>query len=81
MTDLLEKVKRLQESSKAITQHKWPRHYADEIMLLKTREERRAALELVPEDIKHVVRFYVATAFARRNNGPLPTLAKATSRR
>jgi len=76
MTDLLEKVKRLQESSKLRNGVKSPRKMADEIMLLKTKEERRAALEQVPADIRHIVRFYVAAAFARRGGMKLPDLGR-----
>ena len=75
--DLLDKVKRLHESSRARTGEKRPRHYADEIMLLKTTGERRAALDQVPEDIRHIVKFYVADAFARRAGGKLPELKDA----
>lgn len=72
--DLLDKVKRLQESAKARSGKKRPRHYAEEIMQLKTKDERKAALELVPEEIRHIVKFYVASAFAKRTGGELPEM-------
>lgn len=53
-----------------------PRNYIESIMLLPTREARKIALEQVPEEIRHIVKFYVADAFARRNRKPLPTLEK-----
>lgn len=74
--NLLEKVKQLEQTYK-VRQEPRPRHYAEAIMQLKTREERAKALEQVPEDIRHIVRFYVESAFARRTKKPLPDLEKA----
>ena len=73
--NLLEKVKQLEQTHKA---HKplQPRHHAEAIMQLKTREERAQALELVPMEIRHVVRFFVASEYAKRNRKPLPDLEK-----
>lgn len=42
---------------------KRPRHYAAEIVQMKTREERRKALEQVPEHLREWVKGYVLTAF------------------
>lgn len=71
--DLLAKVKALEATFKA-NRPKQPRHYAEEIILLKTREERITALENVPESIRHVVKFYVLDHYAKRNRKPLPDL-------
>ena len=39
---------------------KWPRHYASEILALKTREERIAYMDQhVPEDFKPLVKTHV----------------------
>lgn len=48
------------------------RAYAAEILQLRTREQRAAALEQVPERHRTIVRFYVATHFARLKGTPLP---------
>ena len=45
---------------------KWPRQYAHEILQLKTREERKAALMNVPENIRDWVKFYVEDCFEKR---------------
>lgn len=44
-----------------------PRAYAAEIVEIKTKEGRRAALDAVPEQLREWVRGYVETAFARRS--------------
>lgn len=73
--DLLSKVKALEQTYKSRTgKEDQPRHHAERIMQLKTKDERRAALELVPADVRHIVRFYVASEFAKRNKTPLPDL-------
>lgn len=43
-----------------------PRHYAAEILALKTREERREALLKVPPDYQERVKLYVENEFERR---------------
>ena len=43
---------------------KWPRHYAAEICDMKTKAERRKALELVPEHWKDLVKKHVEITFA-----------------
>ena len=53
-----------------------PRHHAEAILLLPTKEARKLALEQVPEEIRHIVKFLVASEFAKRNNKPLPDLEK-----
>lgn len=75
--DLLTKVKALEQTYKSRNgKEDQPRHHAERIMNLKTKDERRAALELAPEDVRHIVRFYIMDAWARRNRQPLPTLEK-----
>ena len=53
-----------------------PRHHAEAILLLPTREARKLALEQVQEDIRHVVRFYCEAEFSKRQRKPLPDLEK-----
>lgn len=43
---------------------KWPRQYAAEIMALKTRQERRDALDKVPEKYKDWVADLVKSAYS-----------------
>ena len=43
-----------------------PRHYAAQILDLKTREERREALSKVPHDYQDRVKLYVENEFERR---------------
>jgi len=45
---------------------KRPRHYAAEILKLKTKEERRAALDSVPREYQDMVRKHVQAAYNRR---------------
>ena len=51
---------------------KRPRQYAAEIMMIKEREERREALNKVPEDMRDWVKKLVVNAYeiraARRNS-------------
>ena len=44
---------------------KRPRNFAEEILQLKTREERKAALEQVPEDMRGAVRLHVEATFEK----------------
>ena len=44
---------------------KRPRHYAEEILQLKTREERLAALEQVPEGMRGMVKTHVEATFEK----------------
>ena len=74
--NLLEKVKQLEQIHKSRKDSPRPRHYAEAIMQLKTREERAQALEQVPEEFRHIVKFYIYDAWARRNKKPLPTLER-----
>ena len=72
MTDALSKLSSLQSWLKDNPRPKPPRVYAEEIYFMKTREERNAALEKVPEDIRHIVKWYVETHFSKRDGKPLP---------
>jgi len=47
---------------------KRPRHYAAEIIEMKSPEERRAALDHVPEEWREWVRHLVKDAFAKRKH-------------
>ena len=77
VTDLLSQVAALRETARARKPLRdKPRHLAEAILLLPTEEARKLALEQVPEDIRHLVRFYVADALARRDRKPLPDLEK-----
>ena len=44
---------------------KRPRHWAEEILQLKTREERLSALQNVPEDMRGLVQSHVEAAFEK----------------
>lgn len=44
---------------------KRPRHFAEEILQLKTREERLAALEQVPEGMRGMVKTHVEITFEK----------------
>ena len=43
-----------------------PRVYAAHILTLATREERKAALDKVPDDLKAWVELYVRNEYARK---------------
>ncbi len=65
--DLLTKVKALEQAYKSRDKKEdRPRHYAERIMTLKTKEERKAALEQVPEEYRKLVETHVRNAFMRR---------------
>ena len=75
MTDLLTKVAALRETAQGRAPLRdRPRHYAESILLLPTQEARKLALEQMPEEIRHIVKFLVASEFAKRNKKPLPDL-------
>ena len=76
----LDKLHKLAAEVRQLPKPKNARQYADEILPLKTREERKAALALVPEEFRHIVKFYVASEFARRHRKPLPDLVKGIER-
>lgn len=42
---------------------KWPRHYAAEIIVLRTREERNAALLAVPEHLRDLTKRHCLIAW------------------
>lgn len=70
----LAKLHKLMSEINLIPKAKQPRHYADEILKLKTKEERKAALEQVPEEMRQTVKFYVHDHFAKRHKKTLPNL-------
>ena len=76
MTDLLTKVAALRNTAQGKVVSDKPRIHAEAILLLPTREARKLALEQVPEEIRYIVRFYVASEHAKRNRKPLPDLEK-----
>ena len=45
---------------------KAPRHYAEQILELQTREERNRALQQVPEHLQGIVRRHVENAFIKK---------------
>lgn len=47
---------------------KRPRQYADEILMLNSREERLAALENVPEELRSWVRELTDDAYRKKRN-------------
>ena len=49
----------------SVNTEKKARHYAEEILQLKTREERLAALENVPEGMRGAVRLHVEATFEK----------------
>lgn len=51
-----------------LNNEKRPRHYISEILALKTRAERREALDKVPEDYREWVRTSVVNHFEQRDN-------------
>ena len=53
-----------------LNNEKRPRHYIAEIMALKTREERKEALDKVPEEYKEWVRKSVVNFFELRKYTP-----------
>jgi hypothetical protein len=70
MTELAEKIENLrkayEERKSGKSTEKRPRHYAQEIVKLKSREERKAALEKVPEEYRAMVKVHVETYFLMR---------------
>ncbi len=59
----LDKLKRIRESLKS--KEKWPRHYAESILALKTKEERIKALSEVPEHMQDLVKRHVEIAYEK----------------
>ena len=68
----IDKLNQLREDLRILKPEKPARAYAGEIIAIPGREARAQALEQVPADIRHVVKFYVASHFARRQKKPLP---------
>jgi hypothetical protein len=51
----------------------WPRQYARQIVAMQTKEQRRSALEEVPEHLRDLVRTHVEIAWNHpkgNTNGP-----------
>ncbi len=65
MNDLIEKIKKLQADAPALRNRR-PRHYAEQICSLKTKEERNKALLEVPEEWRDLVKKHVENEFMRR---------------
>lgn len=70
----IDKLTRLQADMQTFEKPKNARHYADEILRLRTREERAQALEQVPAEHRASARFYVHDYFAKRGRTKLPDL-------
>jgi hypothetical protein len=65
---IIERLRKAYEEKKAGKQiEKRPRHWANEIVKLKSREERKAALEKVPEEYRAMVKIHVENHFLRKN--------------
>ena len=79
MTTALEKLSKLRADLPFVKKEKPPRTYADEILELKTKEERREALEKVPEDMRQLVKFYIYDHYAKRQRKSLPDLVRKES--
>ena len=62
MNKTIDKLKAIQARQ---SKPKRPRHWAEEILQLKTREERKAALEQVPEDMRGMVEAHVKATFEK----------------
>ena len=77
--DLQSKLNHLRETFDIARAERKPRQYAAEILRLRTKEERRAALDKVPAEIRSIVEFYVAEHFAKVFKRPLPSLARRTA--
>ncbi|MCU7836496.1 MAG: hypothetical protein KZQ83_14760 [gamma proteobacterium symbiont of Taylorina sp.] len=56
----------LLQEKEFLESEKWPREYAAEILQMKTRGERTAALNKVPEHLRNWVIDYVVTEFEMR---------------
>ena len=80
MTNLLSQVAALREHARTGKPLRdKPRHYAEAILLLPTREARKLALEQVPKEIRHIVKFFVVTHFAKMHKTRLPDLSECQS--
>ena len=77
--DIQAKLNQLRETFSIAKAERKPRQYAAEILRLRTKEERRAALDKVPVEIRSIVEFYVAEHFAKVFKRPLPSLARRTA--
>lgn len=66
MIDPLETLAKLKADFPSLSKEKRPRQYAQEIIAMKDREQRREALEQVPEQFRDWVKFYVVDHFNKR---------------
>ncbi len=64
----------------ANTLEKRPRHYADEITCIYSRESRRAALAEVPEHLRALTAEHVKKYFLRKRHGKIPKPAGLPAR-
>lgn len=66
INEALDKLEKLKADFPKIKSEKRPRYYAEEIIAMKDIEQRREALEQVPERFRDWVRFYVVDHFNKR---------------
>lgn len=66
MSDAIEKLAKLKADFPNLKSEKRPRQYAEDIIAMKDREQRREALEHVPGQFRDWVKFYVVDYFNRR---------------
>jgi hypothetical protein len=66
MSEALDKLEKLKSDFPGLRKEKRPRQYAQEIIVMTTKEQRRAALEQVPEQFRDWVKFYVIDHFNKR---------------
>ncbi len=59
----------MQPERPALEHRTWPRQYARQILAMKTREERAAALQHVPDDWRELVATHVQIAWNHPNGG------------
>ena len=55
-------------NGRAFEMEKRPRHYAAEIVRLRTLDQRRAALELVPEHLRELTAAHIRNEWQRRKS-------------
>lgn len=77
--DSIYKLTKLRADLPHLSVDKPPRVYANEIIAMSFREDRRKALEQVPENIRPIVKFYIYDAWAKVKRTPLPDLEKSRS--
>ena len=50
------------------TRGKWPRHYAEEILALTNKDDRKKLLEQAPEHLQPLIKQHVTNQFSLRKN-------------